>query len=212
MTNEVDKNASFAHVVNLVPVIVVPNADGRAVEEQILDAEHRARVHDRVEERRERTHVAHVGRGAQLEQALERLVVAHHGRLVHGRERVARAKVEMRAAVVQRHEHGTRLGQTRADRERRLAEVRVEVGIEALLEQAARLVHLVLAHQVEEALEVRLDVERSQLLLIDLDEFVHSLFVFELQRRTKFQKKSVLIQKSNSTFIWLGNFPWRTKL
>ena len=61
------------------------------------------------------------------------------------------------------------------------AKVGVKVGIEALVEEAADLVDLVGAHEVEEALVVGLDVERAQLLLVDLGELVHALLVLELE-------------------------------
>ena len=91
---EVVGEAELARVVYLLPVVGVLEADGRAVEEQVLDALHRGGVQDGQVERRESARVHHFGERAQLEQCLERLVVADDGRLVHGRERVARPEVK----------------------------------------------------------------------------------------------------------------------
>ena len=60
--------AELARVMKLLSVVSVLEADGRAVEEQVLDALHRGAVQDGQVERRECARVHHFGERAQLEQ------------------------------------------------------------------------------------------------------------------------------------------------
>ncbi|RNA05439.1 hypothetical protein BpHYR1_025472 [Brachionus plicatilis] len=149
---EVVGQAEFAGVVHLLPIVVVLDRWIGAGGQQVLDGGDGAGVEHGVEERRERPVVGDVSVGAQVQQGLDRLVVADEGGTVH--------RLEVGAAVVQRHDGRLGLAEADCHAKRRFAEICVKVGVKAFVEETRNLVRLVGAYQIGEFFAVSLGVQR----------------------------------------------------